>query len=89
MSDEKKPGLIKADEEIVLMWVVVPRSEYDKIKLVDRGYAKSVLVGKMGELTHKMYCAHWGLTISKSLLRLAQACCPELVDRKIIHPLDG
>ena len=88
MNADKKP-LINADEEVVLMWVIVPQDKYDQIKLSDRCYAKSVSVGKMGDLTRRMYCAHWGLTIAKSIERLAGFCCPELVDRKIIHPLDG
>lgn len=81
--------LIDANEEVVLMWVIVPREHYDQIKLAERCYAKSVLVGPMGGLVHKMTCAHWGITIAKSIQKLAHLCCPELVGKNIVHPLDG
>lgn len=88
---EKKPfqRIIDPDDQVILVWAVVPAELYETFKFPDRCYATAVKAGKAGDFQHKMHCAHWGITIGKALNKLGQNLVAHLPKSKIINPLDG
>lgn len=80
--------LIDAEEDVVLLFAIVPASKYEEMKMNVPCHAGALAVGKFGVLVHKMPCAHLALTVGKALQKMAQKEMPELVKKDIVHPLD-
>lgn len=76
--------MIRAEEEVVLMYVIVPKEKYGKVSLPHGCFAKAIEVGKMQGLLDRKECFTWGGFIAEGINRLARKLMPELAESKII-----
>lgn len=80
--------LIDKDEDVVLVFAVVPAKYYNDMRMNVPCHVGVIPVGKFDLLAHKMPCAHLALTVGKSIQQIALKEFPELGKKDIVHPLD-
>ena len=76
--------MIKADEEVIFMYVILPKDKYGKVSLPHGSYAKAIEVGRLKDLLDRKECFTWAGFMAESINRLARKLLPELAESKII-----
>lgn len=76
--------MIKPDEEVVFMYVVVSKDKYGKVSLPHGSYAKAIEIGQFKELLDRKECFTWAGFAAESLHKLARTIMPELAESKLI-----
>jgi hypothetical protein len=76
--------LIKTGEEVVLVFSIIKREDYDKLKIPNGSYSKAIELGPVEELTNMENCKGWGAWVGISLGKLGRKLCPEIF--KINNP---
>lgn len=77
--------MIKPDEEVVLVYAVVPKSQYGKVSFPNGCYAKAIDVGPLKGFLDRKECFTWGGFVAEGINRVARTLCPELANSKIIR----
>lgn len=77
---------MKAGDEIVVLYAVVPKEKYNRVQIPDGSFAKAFQVGPIEEFISKKVCIATGNMLSVALNRLARKHCPELVPTLIEMP---
>lgn len=76
---------IKAGDDVVVMYAVIPKEQYGKLNMPDGSFAKAFHIGKVEQLVQFQECKHWGMMMTVSLQRLARKLCPEIAESPIIR----
>lgn len=72
--------MIKADEEVVFMYAVVPKELYGKVNLPHGCYAKAIEIGPFKGLLDRKECFVWGGFAAEGINRVARKLMPELAE---------
>ena len=68
--------MTKPGDEVVLLYAVINKNEWDKVKLPDGCHAKAFEVGRIDDLIESQVCRGWGAMCAASMNRLAKKICP-------------
>lgn len=75
MTDDR---LIKTGEEVVLVFSIIKREDYGKLKIPDGSFSKAIELGPIEELCDMESCRGWGAWVGISLGKLGRKLCPEI-----------
>lgn len=67
---------MESGEETVLLYAVMRKSEWNKVKLPEGCYAKAFEAGPIESLCDVQTCKGWGALMAASVNRLAKKLCP-------------
>lgn len=69
---------MKTGTEVVLMYAIIPKADWQKVKLPEGCFAKAMEIGGAEELANMENCKGWGAWIGISLAKLGRKLCPEV-----------
>jgi hypothetical protein len=79
MRTESQSGQpIKQDEEVVLVYAIVRREDYNKVLIPPGSFAKAMEIGPASDLCDMANCKGWGGIVGIALSRVAKKNFPEI-----------
>lgn len=78
--------MIKIGDEIVLVYALVKRADYDKVRLPDGSIAKAIEIGPIETLCDHSRCKGWAAIIGVSLARAANKVVGEVKAKLLKGP---
>ena len=79
--------MINSDTEVIFIYAVVPKDQYDKVKLPEGSHAKAMEIGEARDLCDMEACKGWGAITGIALSKLGLRLFPEI--HRIMNPERG
>jgi hypothetical protein len=77
---------LKTGDEVILLYVVLPREDWEKVKLPQGCHAKAFETGPIERMVDVQTCKGWGAMMAASINRLAKKISPEIANSLIVAP---